>query len=269
MSSFIEIKVVIIFANTSQKNDFLNNFRLESSSKCFIQSEQSFESDLKSVSESSVEEVKLIGMLPDTQLQAVIFSMLKANGRIVLNGVPSNEATQNIILDLQINGFVNVTITTDTKINIESNIVGQKPSWKQGESAPLTGINSSKAASGSWTISTNDLADEDLVDENDLLSDNIQIPPPGACGEETETVASSGKKRACKNCTCGLAEEESGNPSLDGADHKTLEQKIVKASACGNCAKGDAFRCGGCPFLGKPSFEPGMEQVILSMGDDI
>jgi anamorsin len=60
------------------------------------------------------------------------------------------------------------------------------------------------------------------------------------------------KKRPCANCTCGLKEAS--------------KERTVR-SACGNCYKGDAFRCSGCPSFGLPPYEPG-DVVRLSGLDE-
>ncbi|KAF6077019.1 cytokine induced apoptosis inhibitor 1 [Phyllostomus discolor] len=95
----------------------------------------------------------------------------------------------------------------------------------------------------------------DLIDSDELLDpEDLKKPDPAslrapACGE--------GKKRkACKNCTCGLAEELEREKSA-------AQTSSQPKSACGNCYLGDAFRCASCPYLGMPAFKPG-EQVLLS-----
>ncbi|KAK6535192.1 electron carrier [Orbilia ellipsospora] len=125
--------------------------------------------------------------------------------------------------------------------------------------------------------------DDDLIDEDTLLDDSdlsmpVQQPP--------ECRPKPGKRRrACKDCTCGLkekleAEDKSKRTAADAALKAATAVKLEKddlaeidftvegkASSCGNCYLGDAFRCDGCPYIGLPAFKPG-EQVRIPLGDD-
>ena len=96
-----------------------------------------------------------------------------------------------------------------------------------------------------------------MIDEDNLLlEEDLSRPDTKTydCGE-----GEGGVRKACKGCSCGLAEE------LDRDAASKVEKKSVeKASSCGNCYLGDAFRCAACPYLGKPAFKPG-EQVVLDL----
>ncbi|KAL2859483.1 Fe-S cluster assembly protein dre2 [Aspergillus pseudodeflectus] len=124
---------------------------------------------------------------------------------------------------------------------------------------------------------TNDLNDDELIDEDTLLSaDDLKrpiVPPP-------ECQPKAGKRRrACKDCTCGLAAQleaedkerrETADKNLsalklDSDDLNELDFTVQgKTGSCGNCALGDAFRCDGCPYIGLPAFKPGQEVEILN-----
>lgn len=93
-----------------------------------------------------------------------------------------------------------------------------------------------------------------LIDENALVAAD-DYKKPTACGPVTGSEQK--KKRACKNCTCGLAEQE----SLAPADRK-IDTSAASKSSCGSCSLGDAFRCPGCPYRGLPAFKPG-EKVSI------
>lgn len=79
------------------------------------------------------------------------------------------------------------------------------------------------------------------------------------------------RKKACKGCTCGLAELEEDEKQnakvvlVDGSQdgeavvvEQSEKERLLNAaraapkatSSCGSCFLGDAFRCRSCPFLG-------------------
>jgi hypothetical protein len=119
--------------------------------------------------------------------------------------------------------------------------------------------------------------DDDLIDETTLLNEEdmtktFSIPP--------ECAPKVGKRRrACKDCTCGLAEklasEDAQKRSAADAKLQTITLSTDdlaevdftvqgKVGSCGNCALGDAFRCDGCPYIGMPKFEWGQEVKLLN-----
>lgn len=90
------------------------------------------------------------------------------------------------------------------------------------------------------------------------------------------------RRRACKDCTCGLAEVEAEEAAQSAAGLRAVQQSFFlegdddipeqvktategmegvwpqekraeakKTSSCGSCYLGDAFRCTSCPYLGE------------------
>lgn len=101
------------------------------------------------------------------------------------------------------------------------------------------------------------------------------------------------RRRACKDCSCGLAQrlEAEDKATRAAADANLAKLKLEetpaakpntsamlqaddlaevdftvqgKVGSCGNCALGDAFRCDGCPYIGLPAFKPGEEVRLLN-----
>ena len=221
----------------------------------FYTSEGSFAEKLATFGENSYDEVFSIEVIPDEDAQAKLYRLLKSSGKLMIDGIVDRESGQALSTDLKIQGFMDIMAAKDPATGRRF-IVCQRPKWETGDVAKVSIPVAVKMAAS-------DLAEDELIDEDALLQ-GVEIPvvEPQDCGE-----GAGGKRRACANCTCGLADQEVQDAQ---AVNKTLsiEEKVVKASSCGNCAKGDAFRCASCPFLGKPAFEPGMEKVVLAMGDD-
>ena len=148
-----------------------------------------------------------------------------------------------------------------------------KPDYELGTSASLSLRSKKKkgaAGKGGWGAAAAAAGDDgaELVDENELVDEaTIRAKPDPAL--QAECGPGSGRKRACKNCTCGLAEqeqEEKASAVKIGSDE--AQDGVQPTSACGSCYLGDAFRCAGCPYRGLPPFKAG-EKVKLAIGDDL
>lgn len=156
----------------------------------------------------------------------------------------SETELQNLKKLLKVNGDLSI-----------AEIHAQKPNFEIGSAIKLpfaTQINPAPDVAAVWKLS--DTVDDDIetIDSNNLLDEeDLQKPDPS----KLKVCGTTGKRKACKNCSCGLAEEL--------ATEKTSETETTKTSACGNCYLGDAFRCSTCPYLGMPAFKPG-EKIQLS-----
>ena len=128
------------------------------------------------------------------------------------------------------------TKLNDSRLNHESltklSIKAFKPKYKVGSGALLK----KKKANANpvdlkpqkvWTINPNDDEDEEIVDEEELLDDQDLIVPPTAAPADCST-----KKRACKDCSCGRAEEEMIKDSLEAKI--TIVQSKKPTSSCGS-----------------------------------
>ncbi|XP_020214084.1 anamorsin homolog [Cajanus cajan] len=203
------------------------------------------------VDSSSVDFVILIWLsidCPVDQLVQEILRVLKVGGTILIrkSSQSSVNSFDKIISDLEnrllLAGF------SETQVLQSTGIIAKKPSWKIGSSFALKKVIKS---SPKMQIDV----DSDLIDEDSLLTEeDLKKPqlPPGDC-----EIGST--RKACKNCTCGRAEEEEKVLKLG----LTAEQINNPQSACGNCGLGDAFRCSTCPYKGLPAFKLG-EKVALS-----
>lgn len=118
-----------------------------------------------------------------------------------------------------------------------------------------------------WTLSSP--TPSPTIDAESLLTAADRARPV-AC--EPAVKGAPRRKKACKNCSCGLAEleaeelRESKVVVLDGSQtgsatevEQSEKERLVQAakaapkatSSCGSCFLGDAFRCASCPYLGE------------------
>ncbi|KAH9482416.1 electron carrier [Psilocybe cubensis] len=198
---------------------------------------------------------------------------------------------QTLPSELTLAGFNILSSLPDT-----GTLVAQKPAQSGGSlslknrpasAVPLMKLNRKvdpAKKQALWAITSS--PSTPLVDAEALLTPADKARPVPVC--EPVNAAAPRRKKACKGCTCGLAEleeEERKNSKvviLDGSQDgvarevdQSEKERLIKAanaapkatSSCGSCFLGDAFRCASCPYLGLPAFKPG-EKVEIDFGMD-
>ncbi|XP_014243301.1 anamorsin homolog [Cimex lectularius] len=194
----------------------------------------------------------------------ILLNIAKPNGRVVLyetvsDGHESLKSEKALLSNLTMSGLVNVCCE-EVQMEEENtqklrghfktenfklfSYKGSKPNFEIGSSAKIN-LNVPEDVANVWKV---DADDDDIIDSNELLDEaDLQKPDPSSL----KVCGTTGKKKACKNCSCGLAEELA--QEVNGKGEPAPAQK----SSCGNCYLGDAFRCASCPYLGMPAFKPG------------
>nr|CAG4652232.1 EOG090X0FGQ [Triops cancriformis] len=204
-------------------------------------------------------------LVHNPDLLAEILRVVKPSGRVVLRQLVSDVAPLATTLTLA--GFVQVLETKEIVLSIGTpasdsmkrlvEFTCRKPNYEVGSLKKLSFASSVPAQSVSsvWTLNSTVEDDVELIDSDQLLDEDDLVKPTT---ESLKVCGSTGKRQACKNCVCGLADElEQENKE------KTPTAQKPATSACGSCYLGDAFRCASCPYLGMPAFKPG-EKIQLS-----
>ena len=174
------------------------------------------------------------------------------SSRMVLAGLPSVSQPIQVSSD---HPLATATREKMGEVNVFS-VTATKPMHEVGASRLLSfakpaPVPAAQPKASVWTLEDMDDDTVELVDDSTLLEeeDMVKVDP-----STLKVCGTTGKRKACKDCSCGLREEL--------ADGKEPTTKSVNSS-CGSCYLGDAFRCGSCPYLGMPAFKPG-EKIQLA-----
>lgn len=203
-----------------------------------------------------------MGVTTSQKSLSVFLTLLKPSGKFI--ELTKAESLSGLESELKLNGFKGVTVEACDAIVM---LQAEKPSFEVGASSKLkfakakpAGVAAVQAQDKVWKFSADDINEDDLINTDDLL-DDLDLKKPDVQVRDCGT-GSDGKKKACKGCVCGLAEEL----EAEAAGEIKKNQASAPKSSCGSCFLGDAFRCASCPYLGMPAFKPGEK---VSIGESL
>lgn len=145
---------------------------------------------------------------------SLLIKLIKPKGRLVLRELTKPD---EITTTLKLTGFINIQ-SNDPNI-----LICEKPNYEIGSSSKLSFAkkqNDKTKIEKVWKI---DNDDDELIDADDLLDEeDLQKPDPVSL----KVCGTTGKRKACKDCSCGLAEElASENP---------IQSNPTQKSSCGS-----------------------------------
>lgn len=197
-------------------------------------------------------------VLEGSCLQNVMLALKPGGTLSFVTSAPKSDVSMALLLG----GFVDVVLD---EAAAELAVRCQKPGWELGASAPVPRATDAPKAGNVWKLMASDFAAEgEIEDEDALLNDDVPVRA-AAAGDAVMDCGTGGpgtKRRACKNCTCGLKDME-GNPAADFAPAAAEDD-----GGCNSCGKGDAFRCATCPYLGTPSFDLDAPKPAIKIQSD-
>lgn len=180
-------------------------------------------------------------------------ALVAPGGNMICLDLSSASSTELISRNLLMAGLVEAT-------PFGAAMTASKPNWEVGATfslkKPTPQAPKPATAVNTWKLAM-DMDGEEMVDEDELLTEADLVKPDPAAAEDDCEVGAAGRK-ACKNCNCGRAE---GKIELT---EDMLDNPQNMSGGCGSCALGDAFRCASCPYLGKPSFKEG-EKIVMDV----
>lgn len=155
---------------------------------------------------------------------------------------------------LKMHGFTDVQFSNPAFDQGSLAVIARKPAFKQGgTSLKNRKKQAAPADANPWANLNDDNAAQ--INEDSLMADEQKVSAmTDKFAGECDRIMPG---KPCANCTCGKKELMEGTITADQLETGQVE------SSCGKCYLGDAFRCAGCPYRGKPAFEPGEKVKII------
>lgn len=119
--------------------------------------------------------------------------------------------------------LLKVKTKTLAKTDIYLDIVSEKPNYEIGSKSKLSFAKKpAEAVSKVWKL---DIDDDEMIDADELLDEEDKQKPTS---ESLRVCSTTGKRKACKDCSCGLAEE------LDAEVKGNVDPNPTQKSSCGS-----------------------------------